>query len=107
MTEGQVRSLIFDVVLVAALNAISAAIPFFRLPVVNTIFTFIVTKIAGALYDELSRYVTFTLIDIKTKEQKARYEQAVNELRTAKPEEIDHAKEKFKSSLRDLIGINR
>lgn len=107
MKEEQVRTLIFDVVLKAALNSISAAIPFLKLPVINTVFKFIVTKIVGVIYDEISRYVTFTLIDIKTKEQLNRYNQAVIELKTASPEEIENAKIKFRSTLSDLIGIRR
>lgn len=107
MSEAQVHSLIFDVVLGAALNAIGVAIPFFRLPVISTVFNFIVTKIVEVLYDQLARYVAFTLIDIKTNEQKQAYQAAVTELKAATPEELEHAKEKFKATLSALIGIQR
>lgn len=111
MDEKVIRSLIFDVVLGAALKSISAAIPFLNLPVINQIFVFIVTKVAGVLYDEMSRYVKFTLIDIRTNAEKEAYEKAVAELKVVHdapqktPEEIARAKEKFKSTLRDLIRI--
>lgn len=107
MNEKQVKSLVFDVVLTAALNAMSAAIPFLRLPVIKTIFNFVATKIANAIYEQLAMYVKFTLIDIKTAEQKNEYDKAVDALRLAKPEDVNLAKEEFKKTLSNLIGIRR
>jgi hypothetical protein len=106
-----VKSLIFDVVLGAAVNSITAAVPFLSLPVIKPLFVFVVTKIAGAIYNELERYVSFTLIDIRTNEEKRQYLAAVGELKvvhespTATPEEIELAKQKFKNTLRDLIRL--
>src|SRR5689334_18806066 len=109
MEDKVVKSLVFDVVLQAALQAMSAAVPFLRLPIINTLFNFIVTKVANALYEELVKYVTFTLIDLRVGAQRAAYERAVEELRVVhdapqpNSEDVERAKEKFKSTLRDLI----
>jgi len=111
MTDRKVRDLIFDVVLAAAVQGISAAIPFLRLPVISSIFSFIVTKVAGVLYEEMSRYVVFSLIDIRVGGERDTYKAAIVELKrvtaapAASPEEINEAKQEFKRRLSALISL--
>lgn len=111
MTDKQIRDLIFNVVLAAAIQGISAAIPFLKLPVISTVFSFIVTKVAEAIYVELSRYVVFSLIDMRVGEERDKYKAAVVELKEttskpgATPEEINAAKQEFERRLRALISL--
>lgn len=111
MTDKQVRDLIFQTVLAAAIQAIEAAIPFFRLPVISTIFSFVVTKIATVLYEELSKSVAFALIDMRVGRERDEYKAAVAEIKqvaaspTATPEERNAAEEKFKRTLGALIRL--
>lgn len=107
--DEQIRSVIFDVVLKAAVKNITAAVPILSWPVINPIVNFVILKIATILYDQLALYVKFTLIDFKTDQEQRAYTKAVEEFKTiqkapaATPEEKNHAKENFKRALGDLI----
>jgi len=111
MIESHVRDLIFDKVLAAAIKSIQAAIPFFNLPVIKIVFEFVIKKIAKVLYEHLSQYVVFTLIDMRVSRERDEYKAALEDLKTvsAKPavtkEEKDAAEEKFSNALGALIAL--
>lgn len=105
MSDKRVRDLIFETVMAAVIQGVSAAIPFFRLPVVSTIFSFVVMKIATLIYEELSRYAVFSLIDLQVAKEKDAYLAAVIKLKQAKPEEVQNAEEDFKRTLSRLIRL--
>jgi len=107
--EASIRALVFDVVLKRAIEAAVKSVPFLGWPVVNQVVTYIVKKILVELYEELSRFVSFTLIDWKTKQQQQDYEEAVAKYKAAQEsanaEQVKQAQETFKSTLRDLIRL--
>lgn len=109
MSEELIKKLIFEVIVKAAIDRAVAALPLLGLPVLNPLFTWAVMKIATLIYTELARHVSFALIDLKTKQEREAYEEAVIELKRVQlevapePGELDRAKQKFKDTLRDLI----
>ncbi len=105
MADKRVRDLIFETVMGAVIKGVAAAVPFFRLPVVNTVFSFVVMKVANLIYVEISRYAVFSLIDLRVDKEKSAYVAAVKRLKIAKPEEVAHAEEEFKRTLSDLVRL--
>lgn len=105
-----IKSLVWDVVLGAAIDALFVAVPFLNLPVLRQLIRYMLTTFGDYVYKQLDRYVAFTVIDFQTEHQRAEYEKAVAALSTANsggtPEELERAKEEFKKSLSALIRLN-
>lgn len=112
--NGIVRSLIFDVVVKNVIKKIIAAVPFLALPGIGCLVSFVVNKIAGAMFDELSLMIEFKMIDKQVGEQKDAYDKAVNDLKVIldKPKEeqkdadLSLAKEELRKRLKDLVNFN-
>jgi len=108
-TENLVKALIFDVIIRGAIVRLVASVPFLALPVINQIVVFIVMRVAGIIYTELDYHVALTLINIRGKLQTKRYTKAVAQLKAviknemATPEELENAKEEFKTTLRSFV----
>lgn len=108
MTDKKIRGLIFETVIGAVIQGVTAAVPFFRLPVIHTLFKFVVMKVATLIYEELARYAVFSLIDLKVAHEKDAYLAAVVKLKTVDPknsEEAQRAEEDFKRTLAALIRL--
>lgn len=96
------------------MSRIIAAVPFLAWPIINPLFAMIMGKIAGIIYEELSRVVEFKMIDIQVGEQKEHYDSAVDNLKVIleKPkdvhteQELEDAKIELKKRLHDLISLN-
>lgn len=114
-----IKKLIFDVAVKAAIKQLvtsSFASPLFSIPVLGPICAYLagwaIEWVADILYVEIARFVTFTIIDFKTEQERMLYENAVGNLKQVladpeeKPEEKERAKELFKARLRDLIRLN-
>jgi len=102
-----VKKLVYEVIVKAAITRLVAAIPFLNLPIVNPLTVYFLGRFAEHLYDVISLYITFQVIDFQTAHQKIEYERAVSELLKAQQsqnkEEQDRAKAEFKKRLGDLI----
>lgn len=101
-----IKSLVWDVVLRAAIESLLVAVPFLNLPVVRQLVTYFLTKFGDFVYSQLDRYVAFTVIDLQTEHQRQEYEAAVKRLAASTPEQLDLAKEQFKKTLHELIKLN-
>ena len=112
-----IHHLVIDVALQAALQAVTAAIPFLGFPVIKTVFFFIATQFSELLYKEIAKIITFEIISLETEAQQKAYEEAAARLKTIltqpstqTPEEqnaeIEQAKEEFKKKLANLIHLH-
>jgi len=118
----QIKALFFEEVCNAAIAKAVAALPFLGIPGVYSIFSFVVTKVGGLIYEELSLRITFQLIDSHVGAEKDEFDNAKAELERVltleqhiqdpSPEnsaeiqrQIDEAKAKFKEKLASLIRI--
>jgi ABC-type branched-subunit amino acid transport system permease subunit len=123
IAERIIKHLIFDVAVKAAVASAITAAPLLGVPVIRTIFTFMVEKIATLVYKELSRFVVFSIIDLKNEADLKSYQEAVSNLEIIletppahfdygidgvlkKEAEIEKAKEEYKKRLASLIRFN-
>jgi hypothetical protein len=100
---------VFDVALKAVITRIVAAVPFLGFPVINPVFVYIITKLAGVIYEEISRVVAFSIIDHTVDQERQKYDDAVNQLKdavkTGDQNDIEKAKAEFKERLKNLVRI--
>jgi hypothetical protein len=123
IAERIIKYLIFDVAVKAAVASAISAAPLLGIPIIRPIFTFIVEKTANLIYKELSRFVVFSIIDLKNETDLKNYQEAVRQLETIldtpaeyfdhgiegvnkKELEIEKAKEEYKKRLASLIRFN-
>lgn len=117
-TDEVIHSLIFDVALKAVLEKIVIAVPFLGYPVIRPVFALIVNKLFELLYEELSTFVQFEVIDFQNAEKNKEYQNAVQDLKDKltipaahwptekeRQDAIDQSKAKFKETLRNLVHI--
>lgn len=109
-TTPQIARAIYDVAIEAVIQYSLATSPWLNLPVVRFLFTFIVTRVAGLIYDRIETGTELIIIGVKVENQSKQYKDAVAEFQQAleskKPEEVSVAKQNLKDALRDLININ-
>lgn len=110
IAEAVIKGLIYDVALKAVLARLVVMAPFLGWPVINAVFVFIMTKLAGMLYEEMSLVASFALIDFKTEAERHAYEEAVGGLRQAiqedkSSEEIQRQKTEAKKRLGEFIRL--
>lgn len=107
-----IKSIIFELVLKAAISRAIAYLPFLAFPVINPIFVYLIEKIGTMIYVELERSVAFQIIDYRTEAYRQAYDEAVeglkNELDTPIPDSgrVEAAKEVMRDRLRDLVRFN-
>lgn len=109
--DAILKTLIYDVVLKAVMTKIIARVPFLGFPVIVAVSSFVVTKIATAFYEELSKTVDFYIIDTRVEAQRVEYEKDLDALKTevTKPVEqqdeaaIQRARDAVKEHLRSII----
>jgi hypothetical protein len=121
--EEVTRKLIFDLAVKSAITSVIAQFPILGIFGVRQVVSFIIEKTASLVYEELSRFVVFSIIDHKNQEDLKSYQNAVLNLRMAietPPEHYDHgedginqkeveiekAKEEFQKRLASLIRFN-
>lgn len=104
-----IRDLVFEVVVKQVIARAVALAPWLAWPVINPVFVFVVSKLFGVIYDEMSLTVSFVVIDFRHAHHRAAYDRAVADLKDAQEsgnnEEIESAKAEFRSTLRDLIRV--
>lgn len=111
--NGIVRNILFDVILKVVISRAVAAVPFLGFPVIGPLFGMFAGWLAGMLYEEMAKQVTFAMIDLQVGNQKEEYEKAVEELKVVmdKPkeeqnaEELEKAKEALRKRLADLVVL--
>lgn len=107
IAQEALKKIIFKVVADIIISRLVAMIPFLALPFISPFVALIVTKFLGMFYDELARVVSFKIIDIKTEKQRAEYDAAVADLKSAlaskDQEEIERAKQNAIDRARELI----
>jgi hypothetical protein len=104
-----------DLVYNAAVKAVTveatAAAPWLGLPVVSTIFQYVLNWIAGKIYTVLSEWVEFKVIQLKTDAEKQAYDAAVAQLQAAQtsgdPNALEQAKTDFSDAFSKLIHFDR
>lgn len=105
--DSIIHDVIYEVAVNAAITACSAYLPFLKLPIISSLFSFAVNKVAALIYTYLSQFVTFLVIDIQVDSEKTLYAQAEGGLRTAMltadPAQIAAARAQFKATLGSLI----
>lgn len=101
------KKAIYDLALKAAITRLIYTAPWLALPVIHPVFVFIMTKLAGLLYEEMALRVDFSVIDFETEQERRQYEAAVAELMKLSanptPEELERAREEIRRRLADLI----
>jgi hypothetical protein len=109
LVDAIVKGLIFEVALRAVVARLILVVPFLGWPVINPVFVFILSKIAGLLFDEMAKVVSFGIIELQVDHQRKTYEESVDKLKLAltagDPDAIKQAKEEFKNRLGDLIRL--
>lgn len=115
-----IESLIMGVALNAGITYVISVLPILGIPPLKQIFTFIFEKLARVLYDQLSRFVVFSIIDFQNEADLKAYQNAVDSLRIVLDTPADHydhgpdginqreieiekAKSEYKKRLADLI----
>lgn len=116
------RSLIFVVIVEKIATRLIAKFAFLGMSFINPIFMLVLNKLAGLFYDELTVWVTFTVIDANISAKVNEYNKAVNALKTeiekaethVDTEELKKAREEVarkreiaKQAARDLIIFKR
>jgi len=105
--QAALKKLVFEVIVNLALKQLFLALPFLAIPGLSQIVTFLLSKVAWLIYDQLEQSAEFVLIDFKTNKEKEQYQKAVDELKKAlegqNAEQTDQAKAEFKKRLHDLI----
>lgn len=113
--EDLLHSLIFDVIVKAAMGTFVAKFAFLALPIINPIFGALLAFVGQGLFDTLSQYFDFQAIDGEVSAEVQAYNKAVEGLSAAlavsdadpnKATVIDNAKQNFKDSLSNLIRFN-
>lgn len=121
--ESIIRVLIFEVAVKAAIASAISALPILGLPIIRQLFTLIVEKMAMLVFKELSRFVVFSIIDLKNESDLREYENALGQLKTvlntpaehydhgeegenAKQLELQKAKDEYKKRLASLIRFD-
>lgn len=100
-----IEGILFDLIVKAIIAKAVAKLPFLALPILNPIFSFVVTKIASELFKELSKRISFEIIHFKTQAERKAYEQALVALRNAPDEDKDQKLSDVRASLRELIRL--
>lgn len=102
-----IRKLVYEYAVNNAMKILVAKLPFLAWPLINPFVAYAVSKVANLVYDELARFVTFTLIDIQVGAKKDAYDKATDVLKDAIEKgdeyEIEKAKEEYKARLRALV----
>jgi hypothetical protein len=121
--EEVTRKLIFDLAVKSAIASAIAQFPFLGIVGIRQIFSFIIEKTASLVYEQLSRFVVFSIIDLKNQSDLKAYQEATISLKMAietpsehydhgehgiikKEAEIEQAKDEFKKRLANLIRFN-
>ncbi len=99
MTE----KIIFEVILEAVINSITASLPFLKLPVLNPLFNFVMRQIGEKIFSELMKNATIVFIGYQTDQQIKAYDKAAQWLRDHPDEKT--AQENFRNTLRELIHM--
>lgn len=107
LAANEIKNLVLNVALKAALTSIETQAPILALPVIRQVFEFLATTLVGFVYGQLNQVVTFDIVDIHIGAEKEAYEASVQSLKAAlsKGDQsgIDQAKADFEKRLADLI----
>lgn len=99
----------FEAIINLALMALYSAVPWLGWPGISLVVGFIVSKIGWLVFDQVVRFIDFSMIDWKIDGQNQSYKAAVEGLKTLPPtatqEQVDAAKAKFKATLGLLIRL--
>jgi len=115
-----IYALIMGVAVKAGIAYVISVLPILGVPPLKQIFTYLFEKIALVLYEQLSRFVVFSIIDFENEADLKAYQNAVDSLKlvlNTPAENYDHgpegvnqreidiekAKEEYKKRLKDLI----
>lgn len=105
-----IQSAVFDVAVNAFCAYAATQFPFLGWPVLSTLFRLLVRVQAQGIYRFLARAATFTVIDMQTDVERARYQQAVVGLHVAHasgdPAVVARAQDQFRSSLGQLVHFD-
>lgn len=93
---------VFTVGVGLAETAIKAEVPFLALPIISTIFDWLLSLIANKIYQYFSLFVTFEIIDIQVSGQVSDSKKALAALKAAQAKgdriEIDKALKEFRAA---------
>jgi hypothetical protein len=107
VVDSVLHGLMYDVAIQAAITYAKAQFPFLGLPVISTLFGWVVNWIAGLVYVQLERFVSFSIIDTQVGQENSKYNQAVEDLKKAHQGgdlvQIDQAKKEARDALAQLI----
>ena len=102
--------LIFDAILKLVFDELVRLVPFLGWPGISTIVYLVLSKIGGLIYDQLSRFIDFELVDFQVDEQNTKYKEALAELKKAQEAgdaaAMEKAKSDFSARLHDLIRLH-
>lgn len=104
--EEIVKKIIYETVVKEAIERLFTAVPILGIPVVSQIISYFVYKIADLIYEQLSRTVSFSIIDGKTLNQLNDYEVSVARLKTVDmgdEKEVENAKAQVRLAVRNLV----
>jgi hypothetical protein len=105
-----IQAAIFDVALNALQTYLYAQLPWLGFPIIKQVFGAFLNWVAGYIYTYLTQVANFTVIDLQTDQEKASYDAAVTQLKSAQssgdPNALQKAKDQFKSTLGNLIHFD-
>lgn len=101
--ENEVHRLVFDVGLKAGMGALVLEFPFLGWPLISQAFTYVVLKIADAIYEPLSKFVKFSVIDARVDAERKAAEAALAAFKLAQTPE---ARKALEDSYARLIRLN-
>lgn len=109
--DNILKAAFYTVALNAAFMAFEKALPFFGLVGIKQIYRFFVKKFADLLYDQLSRFITFNIVEGQVTEEAVTHAAAVDSFKQAlasgDANEIDKKLEAVKAAAANLIRFGR
>lgn len=105
--NGIISFTVFDVAVRAFQTYAKAQVPFLNLPIVSSIFSYLMNIVGGWFYAYFSQFATFTIIDWQTGSERDAYTRAEGVLRQAHlsgdKNAIDQATKQFRTAFESLV----
>lgn len=107
LAANEIKSLVMNVALKAALTSIEAQAPFLRLPIIKEEFEFLSKVLVTSVYGQLDKIAVFDIVDIRDEKERAAYDSAESVLKAAltkgDKDGVQKAREDFEKTIADLV----
>lgn len=110
VVDKLIQGIVFGMGVNAAIISAVAAMPWLGLPIISTLFSYAVNKVATMIYSVIEPQVAFQIINFQTDAEKTAYDNAVAALTSAHlkgdPTSVQQATIDFKKKLASLVRFD-